>query len=198
MRSKHGLLTTIGSVPDRRRAGLRARDATALYKAVLFAHLTAYRTGGRGGLVQYQDRDAGVRLATETKALLEARPSLLDHTPAFQRYIRRYPAGAGQMTEDFFYWSKEAFGFKPVIGLNHVSVHTDAAARASHIVTTQIYASHYIEGSVAINALMPDRTSGDGSAFYWVYVNRSRVGRLGGLLGTLSRPIVQRRARRAR
>ena len=32
-------------------------------------------------------------------------------------------------------------------------------------------------------------------AFYWVYMNRSRVGRLAGLIGSMSRPIVQRRAR---
>jgi hypothetical protein len=114
--------------------------------------------------------------------------------PVFQQYIRRYPAGAGENTEDFFYWSKEAFGFKPVIGLNHVSVYADGGTGNVMIVTTQIYASHYLDGSVAINALMPDPLA-DGAAFYWVYLNRSRVGRLGGFLGALSRPIVQRRAR---
>jgi hypothetical protein len=62
------------------------------------------------------------------------------------------------------------------------------------IATTQIYASHYIDGSVAVNALIPSAT-GEGADFYWLYLNRSRVGRLGGLLGTLSRPIMQRRAR---
>jgi hypothetical protein len=172
-----------------------ARDAAALYKTILFAHLTRYRSGGTGQLVQYQDRETGVRLATETAALLDAKPSLLDHSPAFQRHVRSYPAGAGANVEDFFYWSKEAFGFKPVIGLNHVSVYTDAGTGNVIIVTTQIYASHYMDGSVGINALMPDRSSTGETAFYWVYLNRSRVGRLGGFLGTLSRPIVQRRAR---
>ena len=176
------------------RSPTAARDVTTLYKTILFAHLTAYRAGGRGRLLHYRDRDPAARLAIETEALLEAKPSLLDHAPLFQEHLRRYPVGAGETTEDFFYWSKEAFGFKPVIGLNHVSVYTDGATGHVMIVTTQIYASHYIEGSVAINALMPD-ASGDGSAFYWVYINRSRVGRLGGFLGTLSRPIVQRRAR---
>jgi hypothetical protein len=178
------------------RAPTAARDAAVLFKAILFAHLTNYRLGGRDRLVQYQDREAAVSLKHETNELLEAQPSLLAHAPAFQSYIRRYPASPdpGVGTEDFFYWSKEAFGFKPVVGLNHVSVYTDAGTGNVMILTTQIYASHYIDGSVAINALMPDQIS-DGSAFYWVYLNRSRVGRLGGFLGTLSRPIVQRRAR---
>ena len=58
----------------------------------------------------------------------------------------------------------------------------------------QIYASHYIEGSLGMNALMPDRASKE-PAFYWAFTNRARVGRLGGLLGAIARPIVQRRAR---
>jgi hypothetical protein len=169
-------------------------DATALYKAILFERLTAYRAGGRVRLAPYQDRETAVPLATETEALLNAKPSLLDNAPVFEQYLRRYPAGAGENTEDFFYWSKEAFGFKPVVGLNHVSAYADPATGNVTIVTTQIYASHYIEGSVGMNALMPDPSS-NGTAFYWVYLNRSRVGRLGGFLGALTRPIVQRRAR---
>lgn len=177
------------------RSPAAARDATALYKTILFAHLTRYRSGGTDQLVHYGDRDPGVRLATETEALLDAKPSWLDHAPAFQRHVRRYPADADANVEDFFYWSKEAFGFKPVIGLSHVSVYTDASTGQVIIVTTQIYASHYMDGSIGINALVPDHSPGGESAFYWVYLNRSRVGRLGGFVGALSRPIVQRRAR---
>jgi hypothetical protein len=170
------------------------RDATALYKEILFAHLAEYRAGGLTRLVHYHDRDTPVRLTTETSALLDARPSLLDHTPAFRDYIRRYPTVALANTEEFFYWSKEAFGFKPVISLNHFSIYTDGGTGDVMIATTQIYASHYIDGAVAIHALISNPKS-EGADFYWLYLNRSRVGRLGGLLGTFSRPIVQRRAR---
>jgi hypothetical protein len=168
-------------------------SAIALYKAVLFAHLTAYRTGGLTGLVRYNDREVPMSLAEETTSLLDARPSLLDQAPIFQRHLREYPAGRPGDVQDFFYWSKEVFGFKPVIGLNHVSVQTQGAGGVL-IVTTQIYASHYMDGSVAINALIPDAGT-SASGFYWLYMNRSRIGRLGGLLGTLSRPIVQHKAR---
>jgi hypothetical protein len=176
------------------RSPTAAEDATALYKAILFAHLTRYRTGGNDQLVHYQDHESSVRLAAETAALLDAKPSLLDHAPALQDHIRHYPAGAAASVEDFFYWSKEVFGFKPVIGMNHVRVFTDRSTGDVTIVTTQIYASHYIEGSLAVSRLMPDR-EGNGPAFYWLYMNRSRVGRLAGILGSMSRPIVQRRAR---
>ena len=133
-------------------------------------------------------------LAQETQSLLDAKPSLLDHATGLREHIRQYPSNADPHTEDFFYWSKEVFGFKPVVGLNHVGVHTDTTSGRVTILTVQIYASHYIEGSLGINALMPDLGSKE-PAFYWAYFNRSRIGRLGGLLGTLARPVVQRRAR---
>jgi hypothetical protein len=169
-------------------------QATALYKSILFRHLSDYRAGGGSRLVAYHDQEQPMVLATETAALLDARPSLLDHAPALQDYIRRFPAVTLPNTYDFYYWSKEAFGFKPVVGLNHVSVHSTTGRGDVLIVTTQIYASHYIEGSVAVNAVMPDPRGGK-PGFLWLYMNRSRVGRLAGLIGTLSRPIMQRKAR---
>jgi hypothetical protein len=171
-----------------------ARDAAALYRAILFDHLLRYRAAGTKSLVQYQDRDPGVSLAQEVQSLIDARPSFLDQVPALRDHMRQYPSKTDPHTEDFFYWAKEAFGFKPVVGLNHVSVHTDPSTGRVTIMTTQIYASHYIEGSLGINALMPDPGSNE-SAFYWAFVNRARVGRLSGLLGKLARPIMQRRAR---
>ncbi len=176
------------------KAPTAARDAAALYRTILFDHLVRYRAAGTKGLIHYRDREPGVSLAQETQSLLDARPSFLDQAPALREHIRRYPSGTDPHTEDFFYWSKEAFGFKPVVGLNHVSVHTDATTGRVTILTAQIYASHYIEGSLGLTALMPDRASNE-SAFYWAFVNRARVGRLSGLLGKLARPIMQRRAR---
>ena len=148
-----------------------ARDAASLYRTILFEHLVRYRATGTKGLVHYQDREPGVSLAHETQSLLDARPSLLDHATGLREHIRQYPSHPDPHTEDFFYWSKEVFGFKPVVGLNHVGVHTDPTSGRVTILTVQIYASHYIEGSLGINALMPDRGSKE-TAFYWAYVNR--------------------------
>ncbi len=134
------------------------RAATALYKAVLFAHLDKYRAGGMDQLLAYQDREATVKLARGRRTS-SATPSILEHAPAFRHHIRRYPSGAGANMENFFYWSKETFGFKPVVGLNHVSVYTDADTGNVLIATTQIYASHYLDGSLGIHALLPDSMS---------------------------------------
>lgn len=170
-----------------------AGEAATLYKEILFAHLSAYREGGHRRLIDYHDGEERIRLGVETGALFEARPSLLDLVPGFQSRLHSDPAGR-EGVEHLFYWSKEAFGFKPVTGLTHLRAFVDESTGYAVIVTTQIYASHYIDGSVAIHALVPD-ASGPEPGFYWLYQNRSRVGRLAGVLGALSRPIVQRRAR---
>ena len=171
-----------------------AQKAATLYRSVLFHHLSDYLSGGASSLLQYGDRETPVRLAAETDALLQGVPSPLDRAPEFRNYLRHFPSSTLGHTEDFFYWSKEAFGFKPVVGLYHVSVYEPEAQGVVMISTTQIYASHYMDGLVAVNALMPD-PGADGAGFYWVYVNRSRVGSLTGFMGALARPIVQGRAR---
>lgn len=172
-----------------------AQEAAVVYRAILFDHLARYRAGGTKSLLHYQDREPSVSLADETESLVEARPSLLDDAPPIRDLIRTYPHGTDPQTQEFFYWVKEAFGFKPVVSLNHTRVHTDATTGRVTIVTTQIYASHYMEGSLSISALVPAPSASDGSAFYWAYANRARVGRLSGVLGVLARPIMQRRAR---
>jgi len=167
--------------------------AAALYRSILFSYLQAYRTGGVAKLAQYQDQEQPVRLAGEIAALWSARPSLLERAPEFDAYLRQFPAGHLANTVNFYYWSKEEFGFKPVVGLNHVSVHTTAQGDVA-LATTQIYASHYIEGQAQTSLVVPD-PQGAAPGYLWLFMNRSRVGPLGGLIGTLSRPIVQRRAR---
>jgi len=167
--------------------------AAALYRSILFSYLEAYRAGGVAKLPPYQDQEQPVRLAGEIAALWAARPSLLERTPDFDAYLRQFPAGRLANTLDFYYWSKEEFGFKPVVGLNHVSVHTTAQGEVA-LATTQIYASHYMEGLAQTSLVVPD-PQGAAPGYLWLFMNRSRVGPLAGFIGTLSRPIVQRRAR---
>jgi hypothetical protein len=172
-------------------ASAQARD---LYKAVLMARVNAYRSGGAPKLAAYHDQKLPVQLAAETRALLDAQPSLLDGEPAFAAYLKEFPARSSPNVADFFYWSKEEFGFRPVVGLNHVSVHTSQDSGSVTIVTIQIYSSHYMDSQLSISRMVPAPGGPDGG-FYWLYSNRSRIGSLSGVLGSLARPIVQRRAR---
>ncbi|HWB17451.1 MAG TPA: hypothetical protein VG538_13670 [Vicinamibacterales bacterium] len=174
------------------RAADAADRAAAVYKRILLDRVRAHRHAGLAAVPPYADDDTPMPLAEAIAALVDARPSLLDRTPVFADYIRHFPSGPPAGTTDFYYWSKEAFGFKPVVGLNHVSVHRTADARVVIITTTQIYASHYLHGQFAVNALVQDATP---TAFYWLYANRARIDRLDGFFSPLVRPIIQRRAR---
>jgi hypothetical protein len=167
------------------------QQAASLFKRLLMEHLVEYRASGIERLIRYEDDVPGVRLTGETKALLAQQPSPLDAAPDLRTHLLSYPQAPPPLTEHFFYWSKEVFGFQPVVGLNHVAVHTTASR--VFIVTTQIYASHYMDGQTAVTAILPE---GRGTErFYWLYFNRARIDRLGGLLGSIARPIVQQRTR---
>lgn len=174
----------------------RGRDwpqtSGALLKRTLFGYLTAYRSGGLARLPHYADDDEPVPLGDQLQALIAQTPSPLDADPAFREYLLRYPSVSLEGTDSFFYWSKEEFGFKPIVGLNHVCTRTAPTGQVTMAII-QIYATHYMDAQVAVMTLLPDPAAADG--FYWIYVNRARIDRLDGFWGAISRPIVQRRAR---
>jgi len=168
------------------------QTATTLLKGTLFSYLATYQEGGFDRLPAYQHDDEPLRVGEELRALLTQRPSPLDADPGFREYLLHYPSGTLPGTENFFYWSKESFGFKPIVGVNHVSVHRVADRHASMAII-QIHTTHYIDGQVAAMTLLP--VPGDERSFYWLYLNRARIDRLDGFWGIVARPIVQRRAR---
>lgn len=174
----------------------RSRDwpqaSGMLLKRTLFGYLTAYRSGGLGRLPQYADDDDPVPVGDQLQALIAQTPSPLDADPAFREYLLRYPSASLEGTDNFFYWSKEEFGFKPIVGLNHVCTRTAPTGQVTMAII-QIYATHYMDAQVAVMTLLPDPAAAD--SFYWIYVNRARIDRLDGFWGAISRPIVQRRAR---
>lgn len=168
--------------------------ASALFKRTLFGYVAAYRAGGLDRLPRYDDQGDPIAVGEQLRDLIGQSPSPLDTDPALRESLLRYPAGGlVEGANHFFYWSKEEFGFKPIVGLNHVCTHVPPAGGPVTMVTIQFYATHYIDGQVAVMTLLPDPA--DSGAFYWLYLNRARIGRLSGFWGVLARPIVQGRAR---
>ena len=97
--------------------------------------------------------------------------------------------------ESFLYWSKEQFGGKPVVRAIHVTIVrgvSDEGLPDALVAARQIYASHYMDGSLAVTALV--RGAG-GSPSYLVYLNRSEVDVLDRFFGGMVRRIVERRLR---
>ena len=110
-------------------------------------------------------------------------------------YLRSYPDTAPRHLESFLAWSKESLGAgKPIVSLTHVTI---VRRRAPHepevlVAAKQIYASHYLTGSMSLTAIVEDDADGPR---YLIYARRARVDLLSGPLAPFLRRTMERRIR---
>src|SRR5262249_43812782 len=174
--------------------GRRAQEATAAwFRRVLFADVQAYTSGGPGRFAQYDDGSRPIRPIDDLQAVLAATPAVGMLAPGLPEPLSRFPASRVPGSEDFLYWSKEAFGPSPFISVTHVTI-VCPAARTCVMTTKDVYSSRYIDASLAV-AAVTEAAAGD--AIYVIYANRSRVNALRGVLSGLRKSMVERRARGA-
>ncbi|HET6268147.1 MAG TPA: hypothetical protein VFG11_10555, partial [Acidobacteriota bacterium] len=77
---------------------------------------------------------------------------VVDYFPVTARYITDYPVYKNKQIEDFFYWSKEAQGNKPMITLKHVFRQRVGADYI--LVNKLIYSNHYLLSSLSVMHLI--------------------------------------------
>jgi hypothetical protein len=174
-------------------SGSARRDAQDLFRATLAAYVADYQANGASALVEYRDKDAPVRLADQSTALVQRSPYLRAISPDFSRYLVAYPRVSLPVADSFIYWSQEDFGLKPVVSVTHVSVYRDPAQPSVIIgASRQLYATHYFEASLGLTFAMDD---GEGArpGIYLIYVNRTRADAMTGSFGKLRRSVVHGR-----
>jgi hypothetical protein len=132
----------------------------------------------------------GDRPGDEFSALLRHSPYIQAQMPQLGLHLVRYPTMPLTGTESFVYWSKEEYGWKPMITATHVTIlHGDGERQPELIVASRdILATRYTSGSFVLTLLFRDRSS---SRRYLVYVNRTWVDGLRGLW----RPFVEHRVK---
>ena len=169
-----------------------AQDA---FRDIVLARAEAYLAAGLGGLAPYHDRKKPVSPAEEY-ADIEAHvgfealfgPRVLPH-------FRLYPGTDGEGVESFLYWSKETIGgAKPIVSITHMSIFRSLQpdGPGTLIAARQVFASHYLTGSLSITAI----TGGVGNTpNYLVYIRRSRTDAFDGRFGRLIRHMVEGRIR---
>jgi len=180
------------------------------FRQVLMARATTYLGQGLRGLPPSADREEPESVESEFAPLLKNSTFLRTQLPGLAEYLIHFPAhpmpaapGEASATaqnvamdhrpsESFLYWSKEGLGGKPIISITHVGIlkPNDHLAPEAIVVSRQIFASHYVTGSLAVTAV----TRG-ASGRYLAYLNRSRIDILDGLFGGLVRRIAERRLR---
>ena len=169
-------------------------QAAVLFKRALIDHVLAYRSGGTGLMLQYDDGDRPIRPVDEFNGILSTSPFLGLLPPGLAGHLRDFAATRTPGAEDFLYWSKEQFGVGPFISVTHVTL-TCRSAHACLMITRDVYSSRYVDASLAV-AIASDSLSWPG-AFYLVYANQSRANALKGRLSGVRKAIASRRARRS-
>ena len=180
--------------------GWSAPDAVAqanrLAREVLAGYVAAYERSGNAGLIEYDDRDTPVSVATGAATLLDRSAWLAAAAPGLREYLEAYPGATSPDAASVLYWSKEAFGMKPVISATHMVVwQASGGAADATILSKQIFATHYLDASLGITLLAGDRRP-DRTGVFVVYVNRSLVDLLqGGLLGPFRRSVARSKSK---
>jgi hypothetical protein len=170
-----------------------AIKAQSVLREELASYVQTYSHRGNSALIEYVDKDQPVALAREFRPVLYAQPGLSELVPEFREYLARYPNEPLANVSEFFYWSTESFGLKPVASITHVFVYV----QPGRVVTAskQLYASHYFDASLGLGAALEDRTDPSNPGMYLVYLNRSRIDLLGGFFGGLRRAFLRGRLR---
>lgn len=170
-------------------SGARER-AAQLFKEMVLDHVRAYWAGGPGRIGEYADGKRPIRPAAEFAGILENSPYIVKLLPDLPAHLLDFPAARMAGAEDFLYWSKERFGFKPFIAVTHVTI-ARTPSGAAVITSKSVYSSRYVDASLGLTIASQ---SADGRLVL-VYVNRSRANALKGAFSGLRRAIVERRVR---
>jgi len=185
----------------------RAREGTAEWEAraddlmrrLLVERVTRYRASGLAALGAYADRDPPRDPAAAFADILDQSAFLRDRLPEVLPYLQRRVPNTltPPVVASFVYWSQELFGGRPVASGTDVWVFTfDPVSRPgvpeTLVLGKQIFATHYLNGSLNLTAVVRDPTTGQR---YLAFLNRSEVDVIGGFFGGLARRLVERRIR---
>lgn len=168
-------------------------QSAQLFRQMLFDYVKDYSTNGNSALLQLDNQKKSIRLDEEHQDLLNKLLFINEFTLEFAKYLETFPRSAPKGVENEFYWSKIKFGLKPIITLTHKATYQrqDENNTQFLIVTKQIYASRYVDSSLALTFFL----SFPNSETYLLFTNLSRSESLDGMFSELKRNIVEREAK---
>jgi hypothetical protein len=161
------------------------------FRRLVFARVTKYQSEGLAGLPPYADRSEPTRPHAEFAGILARSPHLRHYLPAVADGLSDYPHAELPSAESFLYWSKEQYkNGKPIIAVTQVHIVRPVGASLPAVVVLgqEVFASHYRDGSLGTTFVLDG-----GKTRYLVYLNRSRLDRLGGMFSGVKRTLVERR-----
>ena len=171
--------------------------ANELARRILFDYVQAYLQGGNPALIEYHDQGITIRLADESRSLLEQTRFLADYAAEFYKCLEEFPTPGSPNVEDYIYWSKEKYGLKPVLSITHVAIYKRTLGNRAEVLiaSKQLYANHYFEGSLGLTVFVEGNQGPATSGSYLMYLNRSRADALRGMFIGLKRSVIGSRVR---
>ena len=164
------------------------RPVQAAFRQIVLQRVVSYKANGHAALDVYRDSPKSRSPALAFSRLLQHTTFLRERAPQIAEMLPHHPAAQGA-AEEFIYWSKERFGGKAVINGTDVRIFRPSGLKGVEVLMTgtQIFATHYLDASLGITALVRDQPTSKG---YFVYFNRSDVDLLGGFWGRIARRII--------
>jgi len=165
----------------------------AVWRDTLTGYATAYTRDGRKALPTFANKPEPLPVPDELSLLVDRFAFVGAYSPEFLAYLRHFGSMPPDGTSDVLYWTKEDFGVRPVMRLQHQVIHRTPDTIL--VATNQIYADHYLDASLTVTLAL-DAPHTDGKpGFYMVVVNRSRTRSLNGVMRSLVRSTVRDRSR---
>lgn len=167
-------------------------QAVSVFKQFLVDYAGDYLVRGDQALIELVDKRKPVRLVDEYRILLDSSVFIRGLAPEFDNYLRRYPEAELPGVENRLDWSKVGSGLKPIITVTHGTAYAKKADDFSSllIATKQLYASHYIDASLALSSLV--RIGADDKAdTYLIFTDISSSDALGGAFSAMAHGVVE-------
>jgi len=163
-----------------------------VFRRVALDRVIRYRESGLAGVGAWADGHTDAASVDRFRRLVDRSPYLVERTPALVTYLTGYPAETLPNAESFVYWSIDQFGGRPVTSATHVVMVRPEGSEVPDVLVAgkQIFATHYQDGALSLTMLF---TGCPGPPHYLVYINRSQVDVIRGLMGWLARRIIQGR-----
>ena len=168
--------------------GDRTAAVQQAFRQIVLDRVKEYLANGH--IPPDNDHRQEVQPSSRFALLLDHTPFLEERMPELARDLKDYPSNEDPGVESFLYWSKEHLARKAVISVTHLNIVRSRAPGLPDalVVGRDVFSTHYVDASLSVMALMRGATKGTN---YLVYVNRTEVDVLHGMLAGMIRHEIQ-------
>lgn len=127
-------------------------EVSNVYRTVLLSRLNAYIKDGLRGVGKYQDGANEDNPDAIFNAHILKFEYIDAYFPILKKYMVDYPNYTNKNIDDFFFWSKDYMGGKPVISIYHAF--SMRIGEDYILVNKLVYSNHYYLSSIAVMHLL--------------------------------------------